>query len=728
MPITAEQAQTELRRRAAAKELERRRATTVPNALGGIGGITSTPLPPRSPMADFADAKIAEYERMRTEETDIAAKRYVFGKKLEREQFIETFGRGNKITPTGEKVIGTIYDFGQSVKDKLTEIAPTSESRREDVQMAAGMAGGMGPHPIVFSGIAGGGAEAVYQIGQQITGSPEAPQTSIEAAERIGMASGTQALQEGIAQTAIKTLTMGSRIPGQLKETTSYMREKGISPTLFQATGSKGTIGILEGIIEGSFTGGPPMVRHKEGQTTILKTVGDDIVNRFGGLSPTDAGRALTEMTIKRQGVREAASGVLHRKISEEAKGTLLPVGMHIEKAAALLKKIKAEVTTEKLVTKETGILDEFGKPIVKEAVEKTQSPVMPSTRNTELIRILENIVSLPGKPAPVGMPKELGPYLPYEIINDNIKKPLGQIAFEHPMATTGRMFTDETERELRSFYHDIYKVYENPDYGLPSRLLPVLKEANLLTTGIHEDYEKKLVQRVVKEHPEKVVDAIIQKKAPVNIDEILAAAGPEAKPILQGAFIQELFTSKALVRKQGQRKALDGNKLLDYLDLEVGQEVLEKFMDKESLAELRTFGDALRVAGEKPPQFGGEITMKMLQAGSTAGLVGIAIGGGGSTLGKKALGGATLVLGGPKVLGWLFRNKSAIKLFETALISEGGEEEVVRLMTRVVSNPTLQKLQQEDIKDLKERNQKEAEELKKGQIAFPSKPFGNKF
>ena len=658
---TLKEIDNEIRLRQINKEIQNRTQPKLPPGVTSTG-ITSVPVP----KMNWADKKIAEYEREEFEKQDLAAKR----KMMERDMTRKKFEERNATIEFPFKIPPWVAGKEEEAHNYLTNTL-TSEGRREAARTAGGMAGGMGGHPVLGAGVVGGGGEALYQIGQQLTGSPNRPQTPGEAAKRIGIAGGLEATEEGVSRGVMKLVSPGQRIPLDRAGTLEYMKGKGILPTAGQMSGAKGLTGILEDVTEASWTGGGPMRAYKNTQREMLESVGDDIVQRFGGLSDIEAGNAIKELMVNQKLVRQTAASEIYAYIAKANKNKQLPTAPFKDRFS----KIIQQVTSKNLGNKKAVSL-------------------MPSLENDALLKLNKEAQNMPD-------------FATFEQLNW-IKKRIGNKAFAQTVDKTGRLIDDPDARVYKELYYSIDELYRNPAYGLSKDSIQLLDKAHKMTTDLHDTYDKDLIRKLVKEYPEKIINDVIHEGGETYIDEVLKATGPEGQKALRGAFVRDLITDKGVVRR-GQDFELDGGKFLEYLH-GIGDNVLDKFMSKTQKQELEFFGDALRVYAAKPAAKGGGMTMKIIQAGAGLNLL----------LNVKDIGTGQLdktsmaIVFGPQALAYLFTNKSAIRYLSNTLISEGGPREVTRLLTRLLADKQLKKYIEQDKFNLaKEEKQLREEKIK---------------
>jgi len=672
MAITKEQAQKELLRRQAIAELEKRKGSKAqPEVITAEPADYKGDFYPDLDLTRPADRKILEYRRIKEEgyadreravaldERRIAADQQMKAKRLE--------GRLEQASP---------YDFGpgayKPVAAKVSGIGSgvSSGTRRQIVQDVGGMIGGMAtgkppvpgavptPYSKIGAGLGGAIGEAGYQIGQQLTGSPERPKDWKEAGKRIGIAGGRQFAEEGISNVVSGLISPGGRISKERQATIKWMRDRGINPTLGQATGSKGAIGIVENIISATFTAGPGMAAKKQGQEKLLKEYGDDIIRSIGGMSKIDAGRVINEVIADKRLIRKAIAKVPYDEAERLSRGKLI----NAKPLKSALLKLKKELLVEG----------------------------MPSLSPTGVSNIVDQ-----------GL--ELGDNIAYEDY-DKIVKALGDMAY--PKSEAGKIFGSNADRMLKGVHRDIKDALLDPKNGLPQEAIRLKKKGDFLTSEMHEVWDTDFLQKVAKKYPEHVTNTIFKQGGEISqVGEIVRAGRTfesfpsGTKKALQGAFVQDLLTNPKMgMTKKAGEHVLDGNKILDIVNHKQGREVLEQFMPAKNLDEIIDFADALRVQSENPVKLGGDIAIKILQAGAVLGIGTAAIEG---RLSEEVAGGsAGLILLGPKALEVVFTNDKLIRYLTNSIAAEGGPKQATRALTRLLANKAVKKAIGEDKRD----------------------------
>jgi len=189
---------------------------------------------------------------------------------------------------------------------------------------AGGIIGATVGHPIIGAMLGAGAGQSLYQIGQAAFGSPLAPQTSLEAAKRIGIAGTRQASLETLAgslfrypvpeKQTILTTPISQLVKGQIgkgkatifgKAPTLTKSEVRAAQEYFQKAGGTLTAGQMsdsfwidlgESMAESSIPGGGRMRAFKIGQKLKAEDKIQEIVNRLGAKTSQEHEMAVQQL------------------------------------------------------------------------------------------------------------------------------------------------------------------------------------------------------------------------------------------------------------------------------------------------------------------------------------------------------------------------------------------------------------------------------------------------
>jgi hypothetical protein len=263
-------------------------------------------------------------------------------------------GTTSSVTPTAPAtpVSPILTPSSRAVSPGTTE-SPTGEAKMsvpdaivaEAPQTIGGLAGGLAvgaANPELWPVTAGvalgaGFGESMKQIGQHLSGSLDAPRTSIEAAQRIGKA----ALTEGgfnllggyvvkgfekILKPFSKTMKEG------VAEGIDYFKDK-IKPVLLpaEATDSR-VLDVLHNVAESSLVGGNQIAKYKTARTKFFDDFADSIVDQFGSrTSPDDLGNLFVTAIEDKRKVHQKAADILYNNVSDIVNSSTRKIQRKVE-------------------------------------------------------------------------------------------------------------------------------------------------------------------------------------------------------------------------------------------------------------------------------------------------------------------------------------------------------------------------------------------------------------
>lgn len=228
-------------------------------------------------------------------------------------------------------------------KKKSSGVTGTWEEEKSALgsipELAGGMVGGLvtaakrSPVAMAAAGLGGAAGEAAKQLYQQATDSPNAPQTGMDAAKRIGMSGATQALGEGAGRLIGAGLTkmaapFAKTFKGDIAEADDALKSAmgskiGFTPA--QKTDSH-IVDVLENVAEQSFTGGGTMMNFRklqqEGYSKITGSVLADFEKHAGGkATPEEVGLIFQNAKAAKNAVWKRLAGMKYNKVDQLAGG-----------------------------------------------------------------------------------------------------------------------------------------------------------------------------------------------------------------------------------------------------------------------------------------------------------------------------------------------------------------------------------------------------------------------
>lgn len=542
--------------------------------------------------------------------------------------------------------------------------APTESEHYPVGATAAGIAGTiaaapLGPVPAIGIGmVTAAGGEALQQLYERASGSPNAPDTSLEAAKRIGKEFVFQGIadvigrgvQSGLsalvrrettpdARQAISFTQSGMPLQGQaMADRTGLYAKQFLTPG--EATES-GYQTILNNVAEGSFLGGGVIKDFKANRQKYLQAAMDRWNDQFGPtLPPEELGAAIVG-SIK-------GNYDLNRAPARATYGFL-----------AQMVEPKPRIVYE---LEPTAILDAAGKPtmrkVPKEILDRSSgawADMRPlkqfAKRDKKFSDLLNGIAAEEGGDTLLAKIVSMDDYIPYasaQKLRTRFQSIADVYSVENKrapalgLATRAGQLTDEAiDKGLESYSPDARDVW---------------RYANDVYKGASQDYNNEFLRNLIKIGtrrkdgiPEKVFDEVWKPGGISGIQKLKTALDPETWMKFQASAAQSLVS----------RSMKDG--LLDFPALSklmlgphgIGEGALRETFGTQNLTWLRKFTDAGLQASKKPPSETGKMLVQLQQGGyileaAGAGLALFGLGKGDE--GITAAGG--IVLLGPLALG----------------------------------------------------------------------------
>jgi len=583
MPVTQEQAQVELKRRQAIAELQRR----------GVINQEGVLVKPKKETVDFF-----------------------------RKYGMAEFGAPFEITPEESR-----------------------EATRTLAQIGGGMAGGAlgatAGHPIIGAGLGGATAESLVQLGEHAWAPEAAPQTSWDAAKKIGWAGGREMLEEGIARAVIKVgAPFAKKISPKTKKVIDYLKKYKGRLTPAQATEDR-ALDMLENVAESSIFGGTRIFEFKRGQTELLDNIATDIAERFGSHATKEQAGEVVQAIIKNKtdAFRKIGAG-LYKNVDNTTKGILVNT-----------KPLKREAT--RMLKQMTPSLTQQGKVALRTTKGKV---LMPSLANRNTVRMLRDFQNLPDA-------------VPFSYLNQ-WRSDLLQVGYAPSDLIPGK--TAGTAKHLASQIDGLFKQAEG---GLTGEALGSLQAANSYWKLGKERFNSALIKRISKKNPEYVLSAFVKRGNVTDIQDIRKLIGPKAWSDVKGAYIQELLFKQA----KDTSGALSGKKLQNILT-KMSPETMSEIFGKTSARELQLFADTA-MAVQQRAKGGGGMLIQLTQAGSILSLPAFVAGG----MTEVGAGTTGTILLGPYAMGRIFTNPLGIKWLTEGLITSAGSKEAIRIAPRLI-------------------------------------------
>lgn len=554
-----------------------------------------------------------------------------------------------------------VYDFQRKIA--ITPERGERAIRRfhYGAQAAGGFAGGMAGaavgHPIVGAGLGGAAGEALVQLGEHALIPGAAPQTSWEAAKKIGWAGGREMLEEGLARAVIKLGTpFAKKISPKTREIINYLKRYKGRLTPAQATEDR-ALDLLENVAESSLLGGGRMFEFKGKQIALLDTIAEDISSRLGsGATKEQAGEVIQAIIKNKTATFRKVGTGLYKNVDNATKGIMINTKALKREAARMLRELTPKVSKKTTQITTTKILDELGQPIVAPITKTTKKALMPSLANRKTIRMLRDFQNLPDA-------------VPFSYLNQ-WRSDLLQVGYAPSDIIPGK-----TAGVAKHFAGNIDALFKQAEGGLTGEALESLQAANSYWRLGKERFNSTLIKRITKKNPEFVLPAFVKRGNIADIQEIRKLIGPKAWEDVKGAYIQDLLFTQA----KDVSGTISGKKLQNVLT-KMTPGTMNEILGKAGSKELQLFAETA-MAVQQRAAGGGGMLIQLTQAGAILSVPAWVVGG------RPGIGAgmATTVLLGPYAMGRLFTSPIGIKWLTEGLVTSAGSREAIRLTPRII-------------------------------------------
>ena len=500
--------------------------------------------------------------------------------------------------------------------------------------VAAGVAGMGLLSTVPLAALGGAAGEAYKQLGQHLSGSLDAPRTSLEAARRIGKAAARQGGFELVGGLAVKGLgkllaPYKGTLEEGIKEVTDFFKDK-IKPLVFMPAESTTarSLDLLHNIAESSVVGGNKIAQFKNKRTKFFEDFADSIIDQFGQRTdPADLGNLFVAAIEENKKVHAEAARVLYNNVDKLADNVTVPTSSlkkfvkPMGEISSELGNIEAKNAGDDLVS---AILDLPNELDFKTAVE---------LRSRLLSRVDE--FSVLNKKAPaIGKAKKL-----ISILDRNIEESLGPEALE-AWRTANRFYKDGQKKFNNTLIRRLVKFADDTGTG-----------AEMIAPAIFKPGHVSAVRKV--------------KTALAN--------NPEEWRKLQGFFVQHLL-SKAT----STDGVIMGKRLINLISGKpnsFGLPMLKETFTPQQIKSLQMLGRALQTTQSRQAEGAGRVLIQLTQAGALGSLA----------TGKMALPATTIIIG-PAILSRMMLNPKVAKLLTEGVSMPAGSAQAASLLARIVA------------------------------------------
>jgi len=523
----------------------------------------------------------------------------------------------------GERIVGEIPQVGGGI---VAGVAASSAGLSLPVTVGVVSLGAMT-------------GEAFKQLGQQLSGSLDAPKTSIDSMNRLSKA----ALEEGgwelVGGLAMKGFgkvisPLKDKLLKESVDAIDLFKDK-IKPVVLlpaEAVESR-VLDLLQNVSEASIIGGNAIQQYKVGRIKFFDDFADSLIDEFGKRTdPTDLGNLFVASVNNSKAVHAKASRILYNSVkagrAKTSTQSLKNFVSPMQKRAMKLEGIEAKNAGDDLLDAVMNLPNNLS---FKEATE---------LRSRLISRIDE--FSVINKKAPaIGKAKKL-----VGLLDKSIVKSLKEIPSKTP---TGPL---EAWRIANRFYKDGQKKFNN------TLLRRLVKLADDTGTGA-----------------EMIAPAIFKPRHITSVRKVKAALKDDLETWhkMQGFFMQHF-----LQKSSNKNKEIVGTLLVNNMSGKpgsFGMPMLQEVFTEPQIKALRTFGQTVKLTQERQAQGAGRVLIQLTQAGALGTIL----------TGNLALPAATIIIA-PAILSKMMLNPTMAKLLTAGLTLPAKAPQAAGIMSRLAA------------------------------------------
>lgn len=585
------------------------------------------------------------------------------------------------LPPTQRKIVigklssiqGAVNEMGER-QDIRNRIVPPPDERYPVGAAVGGIAGavaGGGTPASVGLGVVGAaGGEAVQQLYEHATGSPNAPSTTGQVVKQIG----TEAALSGFADIGGRLVFAGGArllepyartITQEGQVALDFLKPKMPTQQLMPAQATEArSLDILQNIAEKSLVGGNAIKEFKLKQTEVLKVMADEFVDSFGKRVTADqVGDAIVASTKSNLKLAKAPAEALYNTINEAVKPTVTKV-MKYERLAngPVVQMVPREVEVLSGGAKiDMTPAKEFVRPMVEQS--KNLRGIESTSAGDDLVKAVQ---SLPGTLT----------YADAQALRSRLIAKVDEMSVVNKNAPA----IGKTKRLIQILDEQIDQGLEKFDPAIRD----TWRAANTIYKEGNETYNNQIIRRLVKlaadqfgDKPEGVVRTLFRPGNETAIARIKEAVDADTWKQFQSFAVRDMMV------RGSNDGVLNGVKLENAMlgHGGIGEQSLATVFDAAQLKTLRDFATTLKVVQAKQGEGIGGMAVQLTQAGAIMNLVSNIVEG----VEKET---ATIILG-PAVIAKLMTNPTTAKWLiqgiQTPLISPTAGSIVGRLANAAV-------------------------------------------
>lgn len=609
----------------------------------------------------------------------------------------------------------------------------------ETPQTIGGLAGGLAvgaANPELWPVTAGvalgaGFGESMKQVGQHLSGSLDAPRTSIESAQRIGKA----ALTEGgfnllggyvvkgfekILKPFSKTMKEG------VAEGMDYFKDK-IKPVLLPAEATESRVlDVLHNVAESSLVGGNQIAKYKTARTKFFDDFADSIVDQFGSrTSPDDLGNLFVAAIEDKRKVHKEAADILYNNVSDVVNSSTRKVQRKVEDEMGgrwvtdelpgievPTSAIKDFASKIRVNTRELGNIEakNAGDDLLAAVVDLPENLSFDAAKElrSRLISRVDEFSVLNRKAPAIGKAKKM-----INLIDQEIERALSKISIADTVTAAVR-FPGSDKIYTGVIHAEAYQkavddglakdggiaginaisgwVDKNgkwltstegmnrPRVGSQSAL-DAWRTANQFYREGQDKFNNTFLRRMVKladdtgTGAENIAPAIFQPGQVSKVRKVKRALGEGSEDWnkMQGFFAQHLMSKSTDVNGN-----IIGKRLLNNLSGKpnsFGEPLLREVLSEPQIREIKLFATVLQEAQRKQSEGAGRMLIQLTQAGAVGALA----------TGNFTLPAATVILG-PPILSKIMLNPTTSRLLTEGVSIPASSKTAAGVMSRLVA------------------------------------------
>lgn len=481
---------------------------------------------------------------------------------------------------------------------------------------------------ILGAGVGRATADAMVQIAQQIIGSPNAPQSSKDAAKRLLVQFSIGAGSEAVGEAAIGT---GRRIAAPFTKRTIIKKpipdiddlkklagQAGIDFDAFttpaQRTVSRG-IDTFEEMAENAFFGRGRIRDIKEitqpaGIRKLTDRLLDSALPQAQRVGRGELGDILNDVVLGREKTFRRTGGALYKRVDDLTKPAIKRRTISETKqglALSLGGLVPTTETTKRIVSREVGGAKVDLRPMKRFAEAMRKQRIKEGGTRKAIDDVISDVLA---------RPDSANFQVAHGIRSDFLDTVRNATSKKDKAVGVAKRASSMIDRQM-----------ENAARNLSPDALRAWRTANAFWKTGKKTFNSQVVRRVTKtianETPDKIVEAVFARKSPTQIRAVMKLADPLTQRRLRFAFLEDLLdkSSRQIPGDVSDLRTLIGGTFIENFD-KLGDETLDAAFGKELKNRIRNTARIAKITQGKTGGAGGFL-IQLIQAGPIAGAAG---------------------------------------------------------------------------------------------------------